>query len=92
MLFKNEISKLAKSYVKDTSGQFAVLFAVSSALLLSAAGIGIEVTNQVKIKSQLQNVSDAAALLVMRSDAQTESEARQIVRGYVEEHLSLIHI
>jgi len=86
MLFKNEIGKKTKTFLKDTSGQFAILFAISSTALVGGVGAAVDLTNLVKTKTQLQDVSDGAALMIMRSNTRSASEARNLVASYIDTH------
>jgi len=49
-------------YVKDTSGQFAIMFSVLAVFLLGLIGVAIDVTTIHSAKQKYQDLSDAAVL------------------------------
>lgn len=53
---------LLKRFQRDESGQFAVLFSLFSGALLMAGAFAIEYSNIVRVQTELQAMSDAAAL------------------------------
>lgn len=88
MLFKNDTMKSIKSYLKNTSGQFSIMFAICSTVLVGGVGAAIDLTNQVKTKTELQNVSDAAAIMVMKSDARSQDQVNSLVDAYIDQHFA----
>lgn len=51
-----------KQFVKDTSGNFASMFAISMIPLFGLAGMAIDYSSASRIKTQMQIAADAAAL------------------------------
>ena len=59
-----------KQYLKDTSGQFAIMFAVCATALLIAIGSAVDVLGIQKERNNLQSITDAAVLAaaVLKTD------------------------
>ena len=55
--------QLCKSYLNDTSGNFAIMTAVFMGTLLFASAAAIETSRMVNLKSELQNMADSGALI-----------------------------
>lgn len=51
-----------KSYLKDTSGNFAMMASIFMGALILIAGAAIETNRMVSMRSDIQNMADAAAL------------------------------
>jgi Flp pilus assembly protein TadG len=58
-----------KRFLRSTSGNFAMMFAVASPAVLFAVGFGIDVTNLMSAKSDLQASLDAAVMAASRLGA-----------------------
>ncbi|MFI0848986.1 pilus assembly protein TadG-related protein [Mesorhizobium sp. IMUNJ 23232] len=58
-----------KRFLRSTSGNFALTFAVVSPAVLFAVGFGIDVTNLMSAKSDLQASLDAAVMAASRTGA-----------------------
>jgi len=86
MLFNNGIKSALKAYSKDTAGQFAMMFAIASTVLIGGASVAVEITSQIKSKTRLQDVADATSLKVLRSDATTQAQVNRLVQDYLELH------
>ncbi len=70
-------------YLKDTSGGFAVWFAVVSMLLALAAGVAIDVNHAHRAEAYLQDLTDSAALAAARESGKSEKEKRKIARAFI---------
>lgn len=67
-----------KRYLQDTSGQFAIMFAgVATVLLLSAAS-AIDIIGMQKQRSQLQSMTDAAAVAAAAAKTDDIAEIRKL--------------
>ena len=53
---------LFNKYLKDTSGNFAIMASLFSGALILIGGAVIETSRMVSAKSELQGMADAAAL------------------------------
>ncbi|WP_442577353.1 pilus assembly protein [Mesorhizobium sp. ASY16-5R] len=58
-----------KRFLRSTSGNFAMMFAIASPAVLFAVGFGIDVTNLMSAKSDLQASLDAAVMAASRLGA-----------------------
>ena len=75
---------LFKRYLKDESGQFAIMFAVVSTMLLSGVMVAVDIGNMVKTKTKVAAITDSAALAGANM---FDNPAREeIVLKYLEEN------
>lgn len=70
-----------KSYVHDVSGNFSVMFAVGSAMLLLAAGAAVDIAGMVQSRTQYQDVSDAAVLAAVRSGETNQEKLLEVAQA-----------
>lgn len=59
-LFNDKLNKL----IKDKSGNFALITALLMPVLITGAGLAIDVVNQNGLKTRLQSVSDSVSLVI----------------------------
>jgi len=53
---------MLKKYLLNTSGNFGIMFALFSTVLLLGAGIAVDYAGMINQRTKLQNVIDAAVL------------------------------
>jgi len=75
--------RLLKDYVFDKRGNFSIMFAVGSLMLMSAAGVAVEVTNLQSQKSELQDHLDAAVLALVLSGETDQSKQVEFVKQFI---------
>jgi Flp pilus assembly protein TadG len=78
------MSKL-KRLAADRSGNFGMMTAVLLPVLVGVAGLAMDVTNAMQVKSDLQGVADAASLAAASAMAQrgyTKAQAEALARDY----------
>ncbi|MEM5502542.1 TadE/TadG family type IV pilus assembly protein [Ahrensia kielensis] len=61
-----KLFKTASCFHKDTQGQFAIIFAITSVALVLAGGIAVDGARLYSAKSKLDNAMDAAVLATTR--------------------------
>jgi len=71
-------------YTRDESGQFAIMFAIVSTLLLGMMMIAIDFNNMVATRAKVAAITDAAALA--GAEAFDEAERIQIVKEFLNEN------
>jgi len=71
---------LFKQYLKDQSGQFAIMLAVSAMALIIAVGAAIDITAMQKEKATLQAMTDSAALAAAISKSENVGELKKIAK------------
>jgi len=69
---------MLKRYLKDTSGQFAILFAVSATALILGIGAAVDIAGMQKKRSQLQTLTDIAALAAAATKSENVGELKKI--------------
>lgn len=77
--------EMFKHYLKDTSGNFAMIMALSSMVLLTGVGAAIDYTNMTRQSSLMQDYADSAVLAAVISRKQTQKEMQGIAEKTVEE-------
>jgi Flp pilus assembly protein TadG len=78
--------------IHDRSGHFAILASILSIPLLLAVGLSIDSVNLSRVKSELQQSIDIAALAVAREgDSITQAKAEEIAARFLQENFQLPH-
>ncbi len=75
---------LLKKYLKDTSGQFAIMFSVASTMLIMGMVVAVDYTNLVKTRAKITAIADAAALAGATAADLSEAERRKVVKDFIE--------
>jgi hypothetical protein len=75
---------LLKKLAADRSGQFSIMLAVALPMLGAAVGFGVDLSQQQRIKFELQNATDAAVLAAtdLGKDGVKEDEVRKRIRSF----------
>jgi Flp pilus assembly protein TadG len=71
-----------KEFVPAKSGSTAIIFALSSLALFSAAGAGIDMARAMNVKSRLAGALDAAALAVGTTNGLTTPQLQTVAQQY----------
>ena len=79
---------MLKKYLLNTSGNFGIMFALFSTVLIFGAGIAVDYGGMVSQRTKLQNVIDAAVLAAATSGTKDISEIQKIV----DERIALLNI
>jgi Flp pilus assembly protein TadG len=81
-----------KQLIYDRSGQFAILASIVSIPLLLAVGLSVDYVNISRVKSELQQSIDIAALAIAREgDAITQAQAEDIAARFLQENFLFPH-
>jgi Flp pilus assembly protein TadG len=81
-----------RSFIEDRNGNFAILASVMSIPLLLAVGLSVDYVNISRIKSELQQSVDSAALAVAREgDGISQAQANEIAARFMNENFRLPH-
>ena len=81
-----------KKFIEDRNGNFAILASVLSVPLLLAVGLSVDYVNISRIKSELQQSIDSAALAVAREGDQiTQAQANAIAANFMRENFQFPH-
>ena len=76
---------MLKRYMNDTSGNFAMIMALSTMVLLTAAGAAVDYSGMTKQASLMQDYADMAVLAAVVSRKTTEGEMEGIAVNTVKE-------
>ncbi len=76
------IRETVKKFAADRRGNFGIYFAIVSIPLLAAAGIGLDYTNATRVRSELQQAADAAALVAARETTMTAAQRKVLARKF----------
>jgi Flp pilus assembly protein TadG len=83
---------LLKQLINDRSGQFAIVASIVSIPLLLAVGLSIDYVNISRVKSELQQSIDIAALAIAREgDGVTQAQAEAIAARFLQENFLFPH-
>jgi len=74
---------MLKKFIKDTSGNFAIIFAISLLMLMAGVGAAIDLNAMVKKRSSYQNMADAAVLAAARSGETKRNKLRKVAKDFV---------
>lgn len=73
--------------LKDRGGNFGMMAAVATPLILAAGGVAIDLANMVTMKNQMQDAADAAALAaasaLVSKDPPTLEKAKEFARNFL---------
>jgi Flp pilus assembly protein TadG len=78
-----------KRFLRDTSGQFAIMAAVVSVPLLMGVGLAVDYSNILRLKTELQTAVDSAVLAVAHeADKIDDTKAFEIADKFLRANLS----
>lgn len=83
---KSEIYRVSVKFARDRGGNFAILTALMAPVLIGAAGGAIEVAHILGVKTQMQDIADAASLAASTSMSEkgiSEAAARKLASDWV---------
>ena len=72
---------LFKRFCRDESGQFAIIFAVISTMLMMGVMVAVDVTKMTSVKAKVSAVTDAAALA--GAEAYDDANRLQVVQAFL---------
>lgn len=74
---------MLKRYLRDTSGNFAIMFSLVTTALIGLGGLAVDISQIQSHKQNYQDLSDAAVLAAAVSGLQTEEELQSIAENMV---------
>ena len=82
---KSKLLNTASAYSRDEQGSFAVMAAMTMAVLVAGLAISIDVAQGWSAKQTLQDTTDAIALAAARSESNDPAVLNGIAEAYLEE-------
>jgi Flp pilus assembly protein TadG len=86
---KGKVMSRASSFLKDSSGNFALTFSILAVPVMIAGGLAVDYVGLSVEKSQLQNAADSAALAVAREGNITDKQAYEIASNIISANYGL---
>ncbi|MEI2301359.1 TadE/TadG family type IV pilus assembly protein [Ensifer sp. MJa1] len=84
---RSTVSRSFLAMLKDRSGNFGVMAAVATPLILAAGGVAIDMADMMATKTRMQDAADAAALAAASSlvskDPPTIAKAKEIAEAFL---------
>lgn len=77
---------MLKRYIKNTSGNMSVVFAVSIMALIAGVGAAVDLSGMTSQKSRYQNIADAAVLAAAGSGETDPLVLKQIAQTFVDQN------
>lgn len=74
---------MLKRFVRDTSGNFAIMFAVCLTMVMAVVGAAIDLNGMTSQRSTYQNMADAAVLAAARSGETDLAKLNEIASAFV---------
>ena len=105
--FKTKLANTAARFKADEKGNFAIIGAVTVAVVIAGLAVAIDITNGQSAKQRLQDTTDAIALLAAKGQIETQADLDAAANEYLQSaypgteginirlediRLSLIHI
>jgi Flp pilus assembly protein TadG len=90
MRLARRLKSTAANFGRNENGQFGILFAIVSSVLMLSTGLAIDYTRIISAKSQLTNALDVAVTSTTRDITRgkiEKEEATKIVRAFLEANL-----
>lgn len=79
----NIIRQTFRNFTKNTSGNFAVTFAIATIPLFGLAGMAMDYSNAIRIKTKMQAAADAAAIsAIVEFHLERNGNQKRIARKY----------
>lgn len=78
-------------FARDRRGNFGMMTAIVLPIILATAGVAIDLTNMVMMKSELQDATDAAALAAasaLANNGKTATQAKEIAMRFLKAQIS----
>jgi len=74
---------MLKRFIKNTSGNFAMMFAVGLVALMAGVGAAVDLNTMVSTRSSYQNMADAAVLAAARSGETDPDKLQKIAKDFI---------
>ena len=69
------------AFIRDKRGNFGLITALLSLPLMAGVGLAVDYGNLTRVRTQLQNAADAAALVAAKNNDKADSERRKLARS-----------
>lgn len=79
---KTGLKNLYQSYRKNCQGGFAIMFAVTSLVILGGVAVAVDGSRIVKARANLQNTVDGLALIAARDGIENQAELNALAEEY----------
>lgn len=73
------------TYSKDLSGQFSLVFALGSVVIIGAVGVAIDINNSTSFKGDLQDILDSAVLAGKVEDTANAHVELNVARSFFDD-------
>ncbi|MDQ1154126.1 pilus assembly protein [Brevundimonas sp. SORGH_AS_0993] len=87
-MIRRQATERARRFWLDREGNIAIMFALTAMALVIMIGMAIDVNRLVKVRSEVQQSLDAAALAAAASRAQTARELKNVADPYLHANLA----
>lgn len=74
------MKKELRGFLADRNGNFAIFAAIASIPLLMAGGFALDYSNALRVRTELQQAADAAALAAAKATDKTDAERTDLAR------------
>ena len=81
------MKKTFKSYLKDRSGNFAIMFSIVASLLVGVVAIAFDTSRTYKLRESLVNIADSAALAGAYVATSNTEDREEVVKRLIEFHM-----
>lgn len=78
-----DIKTVGKAYIKDTKGQFSILFGTSLLMLICGLAVSVDLSSAYFANQRLQDTTDQISLYAAKSGITDSSELTQIAQDYM---------
>jgi len=82
------MKKFCKKYLRDTSGNFAMMFSLALVPILMAAGMAIDISRLQAFDRQMQDALDASVLQAVQLATDDDDELDEVTRNIFEANLN----
>lgn len=83
-LLKSKLTNTAARFKKDEAGNFAIMAAVTAAVLVGGLAIAVDASNGHSAKQRLQDTTDAIALLAAKGQIKTQADLDAAANEYLQ--------
>lgn len=81
---KTKLANTAARFKKDDKGNFAIMAAVTVAILIAGLAVSVDVSNGYFAKQRLQDTTDAIALMAAKGKIETQAELDAAANEYLQ--------
>ena len=81
---KNKLLSAATCFQKNEKGNFAIMTALSMAVLLGGMAVAIDLSNAYSHRQNLQDTTDALALMAARGELETQADLNSAAQEYMQ--------